>query len=92
MKIREGCNTIAFVELCLLCIVWERLAILTVQQTRRKGRKFDMTHYKQIIVNLAVEDHTDTEMLKEFAEELQEFFEEKQKEHGNIKEVSVKVG
>ena len=50
-----------------------------------------MTHYRQIIVNLAVEDHTDTEILEEFAEELQDFFEKKKEEHENIKEVSVRV-
>ena len=50
-----------------------------------------MTHYKQIIVNLAIEDRTDVDMLKEFAEEIKALIEEKQKEHENIKEVSVKV-
>ena len=48
LKIREGCNTIAFVELCQPCMVWERLEMLAVQQTERKGRKFDMTHYKEL--------------------------------------------
>ena len=57
----------------------------------RKGGHFVMTHYKQIIVNLAIEDRTDVDMLKEFAEEIKALIEEKQKEHENIKEVSVKV-
>ncbi|MBR1743920.1 MAG: hypothetical protein IJ733_19075, partial [Lachnospiraceae bacterium] len=60
-------------------------------QEEKEGGHRHMTHYRQIIVNLAVEDHTDTEILEEFAEELQDFFEKKKEEHENIKEVSVRV-
>ena len=60
-------------------------------QEEEKGGHRDMTHYKQIIINLAVEDHTDTEILEEFADELQKFFEKKKEEHENINEVSVRV-
>lgn len=68
-----------------------KIAVVKNMEMKKKSGGFVMTHYKQIIVNLAIEDRTDADMLKEFAEEIKALIEEKQKEHENIKEVSVKV-
>lgn len=51
----------------------------------------DMTHYRQIIINMAVEDETSEQQMEELETGLQEVVLEELKDKEYIKEVTVKL-
>lgn len=51
----------------------------------------DMTHYRQIIINTAVEDETSEQQMEELETGLQEVVLEELKDKEYIKEVTVKL-
>lgn len=50
-----------------------------------------MTHYRQIIVNLAVEDDTEECILEEIKEQIEQCVNESSDNKDEIKEISVKL-
>lgn len=51
----------------------------------------DMAHYRQILVNMSVDDHADSRLLEELTEQLQSFLSEKTSGSPEIEKIEVKL-
>lgn len=50
-----------------------------------------MTHYRQILINLAMEDDFDEKQLEGLREEVEEFLQRRIQEKPSVKELEVKI-
>ena len=50
-----------------------------------------MAHYRQILVNMSVDDHADSRLLEELTEQLQSFLSEKTSGSPEIEKIEVKL-
>ena len=50
-----------------------------------------MAHYRQILVNMSVDDHADSRLLEELTEQLQSFLSDKVADSPEIENIEVKL-
>jgi DNA-binding transcriptional ArsR family regulator len=61
-----------------------------MESTKWRGNR-KMTHYRQIIVNIAVEDDTRAEVLEELVQHVQMCMEEHSADLDEVREIEVKL-
>ena len=62
-----------------------------VLQYHKEWREQDMAHYRQILVNMSVDDHADSRLLEELTEQLQSFLSDKVADSPEIENIEVKL-